>query len=52
MHAHKGHGITAASFELTVELLRDSLITGGVTSDDVDIIISKAREVRGEIVSR
>lgn len=52
MHAHKDHGITAASFELTVELLRDSLIDGGVTTDDVDTIISKAREVRGEIVSR
>ena len=52
MQAHQPHGITTASFDLTLELLRDALSHNGVTAEDVDTIISRANEVRDQIVSR
>jgi hemoglobin len=50
--AHAGMGITAASFDLTAELFRDSLLTANVDPADIDIILAKVNSFKQEIVSR
>jgi hypothetical protein len=50
--AHGGLGITSASFDLTAELLRDSLVTAKVDPIDIDAIIAKVNSFKQEIVSR
>ena len=50
--AHQQHGITTASFDLVIDLLRDALEHAGVTEEDIDTIIAAAKATRNEIVSR
>ena len=50
--AHQHHGITTASFELVIELLRDALDHAGVTEEDIETIIATAKAARNDIVSR
>ncbi len=50
--AHRGIGITSASFELAAELLADALTAGGVEAEDVTGIIATVNTLRGDIVER
>ncbi len=50
--AHRGVGITNASFDLAAELLSDALIAGGVEEPDVTAIISTVNTLRADIVER
>ncbi len=50
--AHQDASITNASFDLAAELLRDSLLNGGVTEEDADSILAKVETTREMIVSR
>ena len=50
--AHGGLGITTASFDLTAELLRDSLVSAKVTPNDIDAIIAKVNSLKQEIIGR
>lgn len=50
--AHAGMGITSASFDLTAELFRDSLVTANVAPEDIDAILAKINSLKQEIVSR
>lgn len=50
--AHASYGITDTSFTLALDLLKDALDNGGVTPEDIDIIISKAQTTHDLIVTR
>lgn len=50
--AHRGIGITSASFELAAELLADALTAGGVEPDDVAAIVATVNTLRADIVER
>ena len=50
--AHQQHGITTASFELVIELLRDTLEHAGITEEDIETIIATTKATRNDIVSR
>ncbi len=50
--AHRGVGITNASFDLAAELLSDALTAGGVEEPDVTAIISTVNTLRADIVER
>ena len=50
--AHRGIGITGASFDLAVELHSDALIAGGLEEDDVGIIIATVKTLREDIILR
>lgn len=50
--AHAGMGITSASFDLTAELFRDSLIMANVEPEDIETIIATVNSLKEEIVSR
>jgi hemoglobin len=50
--AHAGMSITSASFDLTAELFRDSLVNANVQPEDIDIIIAKVNSLKQEIVGR
>lgn len=50
--AHRGIGITSASFELAAELLADALTAGGVEADDVSAIVATVNTLRADIVER
>lgn len=50
--AHRGVGITAASFDLAAELLADALLGGGVEQSDVDSVLATVKTLRADIVER
>ena len=50
--AHKGIGITSASFELAAELLSDTLVSAEVEQADIDAIMAKVASLRADIVER
>ncbi len=50
--AHRGIGITNASFDLAVELLSDALTAGGVEEADVSTIIATVNTLRHDIIER
>jgi len=50
--AHGGLSITAASFDLTAELLRDSLVAAKVEAKDIDAIIAQVYSLKLDIVGR
>ena len=50
--AHRGIGITNASFDLAAELLADALTAGGVEAPDVESIIGTVNTLRSDIVER
>jgi hemoglobin len=50
--AHGGLNITATSFDLTAELLRDSLLAAKVEPADIDAIIAKVNSLKQDIVGR
>lgn len=50
--AHRGIGITNASFDLAAELLADALTAGGVEAPDVESIIATVNTLRSDIVER
>ena len=50
--AHRGVGITNASFDLAAEPLSDALTAGGVEPDDVAGIIATVNTLRADIVER
>jgi hemoglobin len=50
--AHGGLGITATSFDLTAETLRDSLLAAKVELADIDTIIAKVNSFKQDIVGR
>ena len=50
--AHKGIGITSASFELAAELLSDTLVSAEVDQADIDTIMAKVASLRADIVER
>lgn len=50
--AHRGIGITSASFDLAIELLSDALTAGGVDATDVGAIIASVNTLRADIVER
>lgn len=50
--AHAGVGITAASFDLVVELLADTMKAHHLSEEDVAEVIAYVRRYRNEIVER
>ncbi len=50
--AHRGIGVTTASFDLVADLLADALTAGGVEPDDVTGIIATVNTLRPDIVER
>ena len=50
--AHRGIGITTASFELAAELLSDTLVSAEVEQADIDVIMAKVASLRADIVER
>ena len=50
--AHRGIGITTASFELAAELLSDTLVSAEVEPADIDAIMAKVASLRADIVER
>ena len=50
--AHRGIGITTASFELAAELLSDTLVSAEVEQADIDAIMAKVASLRADIVER
>ena len=50
--AHRGIGITTASFELAAELLSDTLVSAEVEQADIDAIMKKVASLRADIVER
>ena len=50
--AHQGIGVTAASFDLVVEILADTMSSAGVDQDDIEIIINNVKKYRGDIVEK
>ncbi len=50
--AHRGIGITAASFDLAAELLVDSMNAAGVEPADVETIMATVKSLRNDIVER
>jgi hemoglobin len=50
--AHGGLNITSTSFDLTAELLRDSLVAAKVETADIDAIIAKVSSLKQDIVGR
>ena len=50
--AHRGIGITAASFELAAMLLSDTLVSAEVEQADIDAIMAKVASLRADIVER
>lgn len=50
--AHRGIGITTASFELAAELLSDTLVSAEVEQADIDAIMAKVASLRADIVEK
>lgn len=50
--AHRGIGITSASFELAAQLLSDTLVSAEVEQADIDAIMAKVASLRADIVER
>ena len=50
--AHRGIGVTAASFELAAQLLSDTLVSAEVEQADIDAIMAKVASLRADIVER
>ena len=50
--AHRGIGITAASFELAAQLLSDALVSAEVEQADIDAIMAKVASLRADIVEK
>ena len=50
--AHRGIGITAASFELAAQLLSDTLVAAEVEPADIDAIMAKVASLRADIVEK
>ena len=50
--AHRGIGITSASFELAAQLLSDTLVSAEVEQDDIDAIMAKVASLRADIVEK
>jgi hemoglobin len=50
--AHRGIGITAASFELAAQLLSDTLVSAEVEQADIDAIMAKVASLRADIVEK
>ena len=50
--AHAGLRITAASFDLTVDLLKDTLVAAEVEPEDVDTIVQTVNKLKGQIVGQ
>jgi hemoglobin len=50
--AHRGIGVTTASFELAAELLSDTLVAAEVEQADIDAIMAKVASLRADIVER
>jgi hemoglobin len=50
--AHRGIGITSASFELAAQLLSDTLVAAEVEQDDIDAIMAKVASLRADIVEK
>ena len=50
--AHRGIGITSASFELAAQLLSDTLVSAEVEPADIDAIMAKVASLRADIVEK
>jgi hemoglobin len=50
--AHRGIGITSASFELAAQLLSDALVSAEVEQADIDAIMAKVASLRADIVEK
>ena len=50
--AHRGIGVTSASFELAAQLLSDTLVSAEVEPADIDVIMAKVASLRSDIVER
>jgi truncated hemoglobin YjbI len=50
--AHRGIGVTSASFELAAQLLSDTLVAAEVEQDDIDAIMAKVASLRADIVEK
>ena len=50
--AHRGVGITSASFDLVMEILGDSLRAYEITEDDIEIIVGNIKRFKRDIVER
>jgi hemoglobin len=50
--AHRGIGVTSASFELAAQLLSDTLVSAEVEQADIDAIMKKVASLRADIVER
>ncbi len=50
--AHRGIGVTSASFELAAQLLSDTLVSAEVEPADIDAIMAKVASLRADIVER
>ncbi len=50
--AHAGLRITSASFDLAVDLLKDSLVAAQVDAKDVDTIIHTVNTLKSQIVGQ
>jgi truncated hemoglobin YjbI len=50
--AHRGIGVTAASFELAAQLLSDTLVSAEVEQADIDAIMAKVASLRADIVEK
>ena len=50
--AHRGIGITSASFELAAQLLSDTLVSAEVEQADIDAIMAKVASLRADIVEK
>ncbi len=50
--AHAGLRITSASFDLAVDLLKDSLVAAQVEAKDVDTIIHTVNTLKSQIVGQ
>lgn len=50
--AHAGLRITSASFDLTADLLKDSLVAASVEPEDVETILHAVNSLKGQIVGK
>ncbi len=50
--AHRGIGVTSASFELAAQLLSDTLVSAEVDPADIDAIMAKVASLRADIVEK
>jgi hemoglobin len=50
--AHRGIGVTSASFELAAQLLSDTLVSAEVEQADIDAIMAKVASLRADIVEK